>query len=81
MKAVVEVGVKVLAVPLFFNPLLSVWTSNETLPVLFDIASQTNITDNSWKNLKINKVCKILWSFVSNIQTTVTVVIFFVFAL
>ena len=61
MKAVVEVGVEVLAVPLFFNPLLSVWISNETLHVLFDIASQTNITDNSWKNLKINKVCKILW--------------------
>ena len=61
MKAVVEVGVKILAVPLLFNPLLSVWISNETLHVFFDIASQTNITDNSWKNLKINKVCKILW--------------------
>ena len=61
MKAVVEVGVKKLAVPLFFNPLLSVWISNETLHVVFYIASQMNSTDNSWKNLKINKVRKILW--------------------
>ena len=61
MKAVVEVGVKVLAVPLFFNPLLSVWISNETLRVVFDMASQMNSTANCRKDLKINKVRKILW--------------------
>ena len=61
MKAVVEVGVKVLAVPLFFNPLLSVWISNETLRVVFYMASQMNSTENCGKNLKINKVRKILW--------------------
>ena len=52
MKAVVEVGVKILAVPLFFNPLLSVWISNETLRVVFDMASQMNSTENCRKKFK-----------------------------
>ena len=55
------------------------WISEETLSRVFDLASQMN--NDSWRNSK-TKFAKFYGNLiVSDIQTTVVVVIFFVYSL